>query len=739
VDTFVRACTGSAQAHRIRLDPALIDLDGWHADYRATENAVADLAAARERIAGRPVPAGRRRRLAVPAQLPADLPAFIGRAGHLAQLDKLLPDHQHPDSGGQPTAVVISAIDGTAGVGKTALALHWAHQVRDRFPDGQLYVNMRGFDPSGRVMDPATAVRGFLDALDIPAQRIPTDPDAQAALYRSLLVDRRMLIVADNARDTAQVRPLLPGTPGCLILVTSRNQLTGLVASHAVHPLTLDLLTTDEARRLLAHRLGDDRTAAEPDAVDEIITACARLPLALALVAAHVAVRPHTPLRALTEKLLDTQHRWDTLTGDDPTTDVQAVFSWSYQALNPSAARLFRLLGLHPGPDIGVPATASLTALPLDEAFSLLAELARANLLTEHSPDRYTLHDLLRAYATQLAHTTDTDQQCHAATHRTLDHYLHTAHTASRLLNPARDPITLTPPQPGTSPEHLGDHDRALAWLTAERPVLLAAVDQAAATGFDTHTCQLASVVRSFLHRRGHWHDQVAISRAALAAAERLADPDGQARAYRNLGSAYSQLGRFDDAHTQFSQALDLGTRAGDQAGQAHSHRSLAILWGVRDDFVQALDHARHALDLYRAVGDTVGQANALNAVGWYHTLLGNHQQALSFCQQALTRLQELDDRTGQAYTWDSLGHAHDHLGHHSQAVICYQHALDLYRDLGHRYGEATTLTHLGDTQHTAGNDQAARAAWQYARAILDDLDHPDADTIRSKLATLDT
>jgi tetratricopeptide (TPR) repeat protein len=570
-------------------------------------------------------------------------------------------------------------------------------------------------------------------------QRIPTDPDAQAALYRSLLVGRRVLIVADNARDTAQIRPLLPGTPGCLVLVTSRNQLTGLIAAHAAHPLTLDLLTRDEAYDLLAHRLGTERVAAEPDAIDEIITACARLPLALALVAAHAALRPHTPLRTLADQLRDTRHRWDTLTGDDPTTDIQAVFSWSYQTLTPPAARLFRLLGLHPGPDIGVPAAASLAALPVNEVRSLLAELARANLLTEHSPGRHTLHDLLRVYATQLAHTTDTDQERHTATHRTLDHYLHTAHTANRLLNPARDPTALTPLQPGTTPEHFADRAQALAWLTAERPVLLAAVDHAAATGFDTHTCEVAWALRAFLYRQGHWHDQAAISRAAVAAAERLADPAAQARACRNLASAYSQLARFDDAHTQLSQALDLDTRAGDQAGQAHSHRSLAILWGVQDDFAQALAHARHALHLYRSAGHQAGQANALNAVGWYQTLLGNHQQALSFCRQALTLCQELDDRTGQAYTWDSLGYAHHHLGHYTQAVTCYQHALDLYRDLGNRNEEAATLTRLGDTHHTTGNDQAARDAWQHALTILDDLDHPDADTVRTKLDALDT
>jgi tetratricopeptide (TPR) repeat protein len=634
--------------------------------------------------------------------------------------------------------VVISAIGGTAGVGKTALAVYWAHQVASRFPDGQLYVNLRGFDPTGAVMDPAEAVRRFLDALGVSPERIPADPDAQAALYRSHLAGRRMLVVLDNARDTAQVRPLLPGAPTCLVLVTSRNQLSGLIAADGAHPITLDLLSTAEARELLAHRIGADRVAAEPDAVAEIVTRCAHLPLALTLVAARAAIRPHVRLHLLADELRDTQQRWQALTDDDPTTDVRTVFSWSHQALTPAAARLFRLLGLHPGPNIAAPAAASLAAIPIDQVRPLLAELTRASLLAEHTAGRYTFHDLLRAYATGLTHTTDTDQQRSAATHRMLDHYLRTAYTANRLLDPSRDPVTLTPPQPGVTPEHATDYQQAMAWFTAERPVLLAAVDHAAATGFDTHTWQLAWTLWTFLGRRGHWHDQAAAGRAAVAAAGRLADPTVQARAHRHLARAYTRLGRFDDAHTQLRHALDLYRQAGDQVGQAHTHQNLAYLWGRQGRPGQALDHARQSLDLSRAAGHQAGQAAALNAVGWYHAQLGDHQQALTSCQQALTLHQELDDRHGQADAWDSLGYAHHHLGHHTQAVVCYQHALDLVRELGDRYYESLAFTHLGDTHHAAGNPTAARDAWQQALTILDDLDHPDADTVRTKLHHLD-
>ncbi len=667
---------------------------------------------------------------AVPRQLPAAVSHFVGRDGELARLTGLLRDQTEVAA-----TVVISAIGGTAGVGKTALAVYWAHRVADRFPDGQLYVNLRGFDPGGQVMDPAEAVRRFLDALGVPPERIPADLDAQAALYRTQLAGRRMLIVLDNARDSVQVRALLPGAPTCLVLVTSRNKLSGLVAADGAHPITLDLPTEAEAHLLLTRRLGAGRVAAEPDAVAEIITACARLPLALAIVAARAANEPHLPLHALAGGLGDSRGgRFDTLRTDDPATDVRAVFSWSYQALTQSAARLFRLLGLHPGPDTCAPAVASLAALSLPEVRSLLGELTRANLLIEHVPGRYTFHDLLRVYATEQAHRLDPDQQRHAARHRILDHYLHTAHIADRLLDPHRDPLTLTPPQPGVILEHFTDHQQALDWFTAEHPVLLAAVDHATATGFDTHAWQLAWTLDTFLDWRGHWHDLAATGQAAVAATGRLADPTAQANAHRLLAAAYLRLGRLDDANTQLHYALNLYAQAGDLAGQAHTHLGLSYLWERWGRPAEALHHAQRALDMFRAASHQRGQALALNSVGWCHGLLGDHQQALTSCERALPLFQELDDRTGQAAVWDSLGYAHHHLGHHAQALTCYRNALDLVRYFDDRYNEADTLTHLGDTHHATGDREAARGAWQQALTILDQLGHPDAQAVRVKL-----
>jgi tetratricopeptide (TPR) repeat protein/DNA-binding XRE family transcriptional regulator len=667
-----------------------------------------------------------------PAQLPLDVRGFTGRVAQLDVLDTIASAAQ-----GQSAAVVVTALSGTAGVGKTALAVHWAHRGRHRFPDGQLYVNLRGFDPAGPVA-PAEAVRRFLDALDVEPQRVPVDLDAQAALYRSRLAGKRMLVVLDNARDPDQVRPLLPGVSGCMALITSRNQLAGLVAAEGAYQLPLDLLTVDEARDLLARRIGADRVAAEPGAVDEIIERCARLPLALAVVAARATVHPQPALATLATQLRDAHDRLDALTtGDAPATDIRAVFSWSLRSLSPDAARLFRLLGLHPGPDISTPAAASLAALAPARVRPLLAELARAHLIVEHTPGRYSFHDLLGAYAAEQAHTAEPDDERHAAIHRLLDHYLHSAYAAAMLVYPHQDPVVLTPSQPGVVAETVADDQQAVNWFTTERAVLLAAVDRAASAGFDRHAWQLAWTLGTYLDRRGLWHDWVTIQRTALSAARRLGDGSAQARMHRDLANAYTSLGRLDDAHAELLQALDLYGAAGDQVGQGHTLNNLAWVRERQGRYAEGLDHARQAYDLAVATGLRRGQARALTNIGWFHAQLGDHEEALTACQQALAVFQELGNRAGEAATWDSLGYIHRQLGHHAQAVRCYRHALDLYRNLGDRYNEATTLTNLGDTQHAAGDVDATHQSWQQALHILDDLDHPDAGTVRTKLRQL--
>jgi transcriptional regulator with XRE-family HTH domain len=436
----------------------------------------------------------------VPRQLPIAIRHLAGRADQLKILDGLLDRFDGTegtaDTGG---TALISAISGTAGVGKTALAVHWAHRVAERFPDGQLYVNLRGFDPSGAPVEPAEAIRGFLDAFGTSAGRIPGGPDAQAALYRSLLAGRRMLIILDNARDEAQVRPLLPGSAPCLVVVTSRRQLAGLAATECAQLLNLDVLTHAEAHEMLSRRLGPELVEGESAAVSELISLCARLPLALAIAAARHAARPSRPLQALVEELRPAQDRLTVLDATDvadAVTSARAVFSWSYQSLTQPAARMFRLLAVHPGPDITAAAAASVAGVRQERARQVLTELVLANLLAEHGDGRYTCHDLLRAYAAEQASTSDSDADRKAAMHRMLDHYLHTAFGAAKLLDQV-DPAARPPaPVPGVVPEELADRGAAYAWFEAERPVLSAAISQAARHGFDGHAWHLVLLPR---------------------------------------------------------------------------------------------------------------------------------------------------------------------------------------------------------------------------------------------------
>jgi len=611
--------------------------------------------------------------------------------------------------------------------------VHWAHRVTTQFPDGQLYVNLRGFDPGG-ALDPAEAVRGFLDALGVVVARIPQGLDAQSGLYRSLLAGKRMLVMLDNARDAEQVRPLLPGSPGCLAIVTSRNQLSGLVAEGA-RPLSLDLLSTTEARDLLARRLGADRVASEPGPVDEIIERCARLPLALAIAASRAATSPRFPLAAIAAELRQANQALDPFDGGDLATDVRAVFSWSYRSLTAEAARLFRLLGLHPGRDIAVAAAASLAGTPPGQARVLLAELCRAHLLSEHRPGRYAFHDLLRAYATEQAHALDSADVAYTAVGRVLDHYLHTAHGAAMVMEPYRDPLTLARPRPGAIVTGAGTAEDALGWFAAEHGTLLAAIRTATGAGFGTHAWQLASVLTPFLLRRGLWDEQTTACQAGLDGARRSGDIAGQAHSIYRLASGYARSGRDRQAAPLLHQALRQFGRIGDHASQAAVHLTLSWLAVRQQRPNEGLSHSLRAHELYRAAGHETGQARVLNNIGYSHALLGNYTEALTYCEQSLARIRALGERSwDDVATWDSLGYIHQHLGNYQQATGCYQRAVDLCRERADRYNEAVTLDHLGDVHHTAGKERAARQAWEDARRIFAEIDHPDGDQVCLKL-----
>jgi tetratricopeptide (TPR) repeat protein/transcriptional regulator with XRE-family HTH domain len=668
----------------------------------------------------------------VPRQLPATNRYFAGRAAELAILDRWAG--QVPGANG---AVAISVICGMAGVGKTTLAMRWAHGVAARFPDGQLYVNLRGYGPGAGPADPAEVIRSFLGALGVAPGWIPADLDGQAGLYRSVLADKQVLIVADNARDAAQVRALLPGAPGCLVLVTSRSPLTGLVAAEGARVLNLDVPTAAEAAELLSARLGSERVTAEPAAVSELIGACGRLPQALAVVAARAAAT-RWPLASLAAGLADAGKRLGMLEHSDPAASIEAAFSWSYRQLGSTAARVFRLLGIHPGPEISALAAASLAGLPSRPALEALRELADVGLAAEPAPERYALHDLLRAYACEQARERDSSEELRAAAHRMLDYYLHTAAAASRALDPGQETMMLGPPRPGVKAEVLADADQALAWFAAEHKVLLAITAQVAEDGSAEYAVRLPWTMACFLHRNGQFHDLAASQQAALACAERLGDLAGQARTHRHLGAAYTRLGQASLAHAHLTRAVDLSRRLGDQAQEARAHLDLGVLFEREHRLPDAQSSSLRALCLALLAGDELLQAKALNNIGYNHAVLGDVRLGLANCQRALDLVRKTGNPSLEASTWDSLGYIHRHVGDYRQAASSYRQAIRLFREAGARYQTARSLDRLGDTYAAVHDTQAARETWQQAQAILDDLAHPEAAQIRRRLQDLE-
>ena len=678
---------------------------------------------------------GARRQVVRPLQLPASPRHFAGRAGDLAVLSRLANE---PASG-----PLVCAIGGTAGVGKTALAVRFAHQVASRFPDGQLYVNLRGFDPVGLPVAAQDAITGFLTALGVDPQHIPATLDEQSALYRSLLADRRVLVVLDNARDTSQVRPLLPGGTGCAVLVTSRDQLAGLVAREGAYPLVLDLLPADEALSLLSQRLGSRRVTTEPEAASELVRLCARLPLALSVAVARAAATPGLPLARLVASLRDARRRLDGLNTGDAGSDVRAVLSWSLRYLDEAARGMFTLLGLHPGPDISVSAAASMAGTTAAEAEAALRELSDANLVVEQTPGRFSCHDLLRSYAAELAEDSLGPARRQAAIRRVLDHYLRTAYVADRLLSATRDPITVVASLPNLVPaqgtaEGLVTAEDALEWFREERSVLVSAITLAADSGLTAHAWQLAWCLVTYLEWQGHWPDWEATQRTALAAAQRGRDAAGQAHAERQLGRLRLRRGPHAAAEAHLIRALGHFRDAGDCVGQARVELDVAMACERLGRYADAIPHILRAHDMFRAIGHRSGQARALNGAGWCLAHLGDYQRALSYCTQALAVDRELGSRAAEQGTLHSIGFIHQQLGDIAAALGYYRESLRLCEDLGDRYAQADTLASLGDAYQSLGDEPRARDSWRSALGILEDLEHPDAEEVRARLRTAD-
>ncbi|WIN00370.1 BTAD domain-containing putative transcriptional regulator [Actinoplanes oblitus] len=633
----------------------------------------------------------------VPTQLPADVRAFTGRAGELATLDRLLVT-----PGAEPP-LTVALLSGTAGVGKSALAVRWAHRVRDAFPDGQLYVNLRGYDAEQPVTV-ADALAGFLTALGVRGPEIPPGNDERAARYRSELTGRRMLVLLDNASSVEQVRPLLPGTGSCLVLITSRDSLPGMVAVHGAERVNLDLLPLPDALTLLRKLIGT-RVGAEPAAAEALAAACARLPLALRIAAELAAERTDVPLAELVAELGDHRVRLDLLdAGGDPRAEVRAVFSWSYQNLPDAAARTFRLLGLHPGETAHVDAVAALTGSTASEARRQLGVLVRASLVQAGRGGRYSMHDLLRVYAAELAAEHDGEPDRRAALTRLFDHYLSRAEAAMGTLYP--DGATVP-----------GDPDEARAWIEAERPNLAATCVYGAAHGFYRHTVALVGTLFRYLDAAGPVAEAATVTASAVAAARAIGDGAAQARSLSQLGRLHRRQGRLHEAAATYRQALFRYAELGDRAAEAQVLRNLGSVDWRLGDYRQAADHYRRAWTLYEQLGDDAGQADALVRLGLVDARLGDQDQAVRRFESALELYALLGDRYSEAYVLSLLARQPRHPTGLERAAAHLEQSLAAVRRAGDRTAEAYALTDLAAVHARQG--RLTEAAGQLRRALV--------------------
>ncbi|GAA0222316.1 BTAD domain-containing putative transcriptional regulator [Cryptosporangium japonicum] len=675
----------------------------------------------------RTAPPGPRSATPVPAQLPPDLPFFSGRVDVLARAEGLLAEDRRRN---RPTVAL--AIDGMPGVGKTTLAVHLGHRLAAHYPDGQLYVDLRGFSSRDAAMAPEEALRGFLSSLGVRPSGLPSELHALTGLFRSVVAGRRMVIVLDNCRDHEQLRHLLPASPESLVIVTSRLRLTSLISKDGGHPLPLGLPSRSEAHLFLARRLGEERVAAESAAVDEIVTRCGRLPLALALVAARAARTPELPLAEIAAELARGRDLFGF--GPDAATDLRAVFALSYQALTTGAADLFRLLPLHPGPDLTVESAAALAGVDTRSAAALLGELA-SHTLVHHRAGRYRQHGLLRANAEDLGTSVDAAGPRRTAAIRVYEHYRASAHAAHLWLEPQLAAPDPPPVVAGVTPlrfENVGD---AIAWFTAERQALLDVVAGARAHDAPDITAHLALSLQDYLHVSGRIPEWARIAAAGVEAAVALGDVPGRARLSRSLAGALYMLRDFDAARAHLRHARRIAESIGDDAQLAVVDLNSAYVRGAQRRFADAVRHGGHALDRYRRLDDVRGQAAALRAVAANVAALGRRSEAIPLLREALSLSNAAGDVRGAGHGWDLLGRTYRQNGDSRAAVDHWLRAADSYRRSGTPAACAEVLLAVGDLRHQSGDHVAGRAAWREARSALGDSTGPLARILQSRLA----
>ncbi|MFC5287051.1 ATP-binding protein [Actinokineospora guangxiensis] len=671
----------------------------------------------------------------VPRQLPASVGYFTGREPGTAWLDGQLC--QVRGAGRAAVAVLV----GPPGVGKTALAVRWAHQNRDAFSDGDLYVDLQGFGGSPPVMMERVLER-VLRALGVPWEEMPTAVAEQSALYRSLLARKRILVLLDNAASAEQVLPLLPGSSSCFTLITSRNRLGALLVRAGAVRHTLRPLEAAEALGLLGEVMGDERVAAEPAAAEEIVRQCGRLPLALRIAAERAADDEGAPLADLAAELADERDRLDLLAiAEDETAAVRPVFRWSYQALSPEARRVFRLLGLHRGEEIGEQAAAALLGEPLAATRRLLAALADAHLLQKAGPprsraggDRYRCHDLLHVYAIERAVADDHPDDLRAARTRVLAWYLRAADAADRMLSPQRRRVPLARREDAVG---LGTPVDAIRWCEVEQANLVWAVRQAVHDGHDEIAWKLPLALWGYFTLRTPWVDWITTYRLGLGAARRTGEAVGEARMLSGLGIALRDLGRYDEALAHFDDALDICHRVGDEYGLGWTlgSKCVALLETARFDAALACSHA--SLTVFESIGDQHGLGQALFSFGESCRRLGRVPEARDYLDRALTVRRAIGDAWGEARTTLSLADAHLDAGNPASALTGYASALSQWRSVGDRWYEARTLTTLGDLLHSRGDTRAGRTAWATALEICEDLGSPTTADLHARLGAV--
>jgi len=666
-----------------------------------------------------------------PAQLPPS-PQLIGRSAVLRALDEQLHRHRHA------TSATVVALDGQAGVGKTSLALGWAHEVKHLYPDGAFFTDLHGFSPDGEPVDAAEVLEDILKALGIPPEAVPATEESRSAMLRTRLDHTRTLLVLDNASRADQVRPLIPAAPDCLVLVTSRQRLPALAVRHDAYCVTIDPFDRADALALLRAVVSDARVDAEPEAAEQIVKLCGGLPLAVRVAAERIAASRHLTLTGLAEELSDVDQRLDVLSPDDVDAAVRAVFSWSFRALEPDAARLFRLLSLHPGREFSVDSAAVLSRSRPASTARLLDTLARGHLLQEVGPHRFRFHDLLRDYATERVEATESAEEIAFARRHLLEWYLQAATAASHAMSPNRPFAQLKATDTGHIPPDFATPGDAVRWCETELANLASATLQA--TTLDLHTVAfgLPLVLTDYLYWRNPWSTWLAPLKASLDQARRQENLAAQAALLSNLGNGYLDQRRFDEAMQCVTEALEICRRLKNPRGQLWSHVGIGRVLQAHEEHEEAVEHYRRALHLAGEIDERWSWAVVNSYLSDAYRALGKYDVALDGFDKTVTVLRELGDRQAESCALDRIGEVHRDRGELRSTVAYLEEALAASESVVDLWGRAALLRKLGGIHHELGEDADARRAWEKAVQLFEELGDARAREIRARMAALD-